>query len=285
MTQMLLAIVIPIKNEEKILWDTACELAKLFDSLVGKQQWKFILVDNNSTDRSKFIIEKITASWPASKHFFELENGYSPTLRRGLSQVDTPYTFTIDAEQWDIPFIVWAWQHRDEYDLLIGSKRTDTTLGRQPYYRRMLSWGLNTLLRYSFNFTGSDTHGPKFIRMQSMHHIMNKCLMFQSLYDTEFVIRAYRSGLKLAEAAIAFTEVRPPRNLMFEKIVWNLVGIVKLYRIMRNINAGSPAQYQCFSREEVLTYYSVFATAMKDSQLRGSDISHKNNLPLMNQKI
>ncbi len=252
MSNTLLSIVIPIKNEELILWETISILSEKFDQIIGKQLWNFILVNNNSTDNTKSIIEKICTRWPLSKSVFEVKKGYGAALRTGLDYVDTPYALIIDVEQWDIPFIIWAWKNREKYDLFMGSKRADSTISKQPFYRWLLSWGLNTLLRFLFNFRGTDTHGQKLINLKHMETVVKSCMMGRSLYDTEIVLRACRGGYSIAEAAVAFSEKRPTRNFMLEKIIWNLLGMVKLYRIMLQIPFKTPAVYRRFLREDIL---------------------------------
>lgn len=260
----LLSVVIPIKNEEAILWTNACILADMLDKLVGKDQWQFILIDNNSTDNSKLIIEKIIATWAFSKSVFEINKGYSAALRSGLHQVDTPFALIVDIEQWDIPFIVWAWSNRAQHDVFIGSKRADPLIAKQRFYRKLLSFGLNSCLKLFFDFPGTDTHGQKLIRMQSMKKIIEKCEMRRSLFDTEMVLRARRQGCSIAEAAVVFNETRPSRNLMITKIFWNVVGMMQFFKIMRQVPVVSLPRYSRFTRGEVMDGYNKFYITLGD---------------------
>lgn len=258
MTFVSVAIVVPVRNEENILWDNVSVLATLFDRLIGKQQWKFIFVNNASTDNSHSILEKIKSTWLLSKILFEERKGYSYAIKAGLKEVDTPFAFIIDVEQWDIPYIVWAWEHREEYDLLIGSKRLEPVFNRQTWKRRFLSWGLNKILQLCFQYPGTETHGQKLIHIQHIKPILESCKMEVSLYDTELVLRMGRNGHPIAEAAVPFREVRGPRNGMLEKFTRNVVGIIKLYRLMSKIPSQTTVRHDRFSRCCVMSEYNTF---------------------------
>ncbi len=54
-----LSVVIPIFNEEEILWDNMEHLAGKFDEIIGPGRWQYILVDNGSVDDTRNIVERI----------------------------------------------------------------------------------------------------------------------------------------------------------------------------------------------------------------------------------
>jgi len=253
---VLLSVVIPIRNEEAILWQNASTLGDALDAIVGAGRWKFVLVDNASTDSTPAIISKIEARWPPSFHTFAPKPNYGAALRAGLSRVDTAFTMIVDVEQWDVPFLAWAWRHRMEYDLFIGSRRADPSLSVRPAYRWFLSWGLNALLQLFFEFTGTDTHGPKLIRMEHMTPLIAKCVSDRGQYDTEIVLRAMRASRRIVEAPISNIENRKPRALMLNKILWNLVAFNRLRGILRQVPREGPLRYWRMTREDVLAAYS-----------------------------
>ena len=61
-----LSVIVPIYNEELLLWDVAQSLADRLDQVVGANRWQYVLVDNGSKDGSPAIIRKIAATWPQS---------------------------------------------------------------------------------------------------------------------------------------------------------------------------------------------------------------------------
>lgn len=251
-TATLLSVVIPIRNEEAILWQNATGLAGALDAIVGPRRWRFVLVDNASTDGTPAIIQRIMDRWPPSIAVYAPEPNYGAALRAGLERVDAPYAAVADVEQWDAPFLAWAWRHRDDYDLFIGSRRADPSLSVRPRYRWLLSWGLNALLQLFFEFTGTETHGPKLIRMAQMRDLIALCISDRGQYDTEIVLRAIRASKRIVEVPIASVEHRQPRSLMVSKILWNIVAFNRLRTVLAGVPREGPVRYWRFTREDVL---------------------------------
>ena len=139
----------------------------------------------------------------------------------------------------------------------MGSKRADHALNQQDNYRRLLSWGLNTILQTVFGFVGSDTHGQKFLYLPALRPIFQSCVMRRGQFDTEFTLRASRAQLWLAEVPVPIVELRKPRNFMFSKILRNFVDIRLLHRLMRNVPVRAASRYHRWSREDVERLDSV----------------------------
>jgi hypothetical protein len=133
----------------------------------------------------------------------------------------------------------------------VGSKRADMALNDQRKYRRVLSWGLNTILQAAFGFVGSDTHGQKFIYLPAMRPIFEQCVMRRGQFDTEFTLRAGRARMWIAEVPVPIVEKRRARNLMLQKIGRNLVDIWRLRRVIRKVPIRAATRYHRWSREDV----------------------------------
>jgi glycosyltransferase involved in cell wall biosynthesis len=263
---LLLSVVIPIRNEEAILWENASTLADALNTIVGAGRWRFVLVDNASSDATPAILRKIVETWTPSFGVYAAQPNYGAALRAGLSRVDTPYAAIVDVDQWDAPFLAWAWRYRDEYDLFIGSRRADPSLSVRPRYRWFLSWGLNALLQLFFEFTGTETHGPKLIRMEHMSGLIGRCVSDRGQYDTEIVLRAIRASRRVVEVPISNVERRRPRNLMVNKIAWNIVAFNRLRRILRDVPREGPVRYRRFTREDVLAVHAEYDLASERRQ-------------------
>jgi Glycosyl transferase family 2 len=246
-----LSVVVPIYNEEEVLWGMAEGLAPSLDEVAEPGCWQFVLVDNGSKDGSAAVCEKIVARWPQSVVVRLDRPDYGEALYQGLMHAAGPWAFIINADFWDVPFIRWCFKTRGVYDLVMGSKRADHALNQQDNYRRLLSWGLNTILQTIFGFVGSDTHGQKFLYLPALRPIFAQCVMRRGQFDTEFTLRASRARLWLAEVPVPIVELRRPRNLMFHKIIRNMVDIRRLHRLMREVPMNAAARYHRWSREDV----------------------------------
>jgi glycosyltransferase involved in cell wall biosynthesis len=246
-----LSVVVPIFNEQNDLADMAERLAPTLDEIAGRGKWQFVLVDNGSTDKSPDICDEIVRRWPSSLKILLSQPNYGEALYQGLRQATGPWAFIINVDFWDAPFMRWCFSTRGAYDLVMGSKRADFTLNQQIGYRRLLSWGLNTILQTVFGFVGSDTHGQKFLYLPTLRPIFEQSVMRRGQFDTEFTLRASRARLWLAEVPVPIVEHRKARNLMLHKISRNVVDIFRLKRLMREVPARSAMRYHRWSREDV----------------------------------
>ena len=77
--------------------------------------------------------------------------------------------------------------------------------------------------------------------------------MRRGQYDTEFVLKAQRGGLKVVEVPVAYSEQRPPRNLMVSKILRNLRDLFRLYGVIRAYPFKGPLRLYRVPRDEVDT--------------------------------
>ena len=245
------SVIVPVYNEEALLPAMAEQLGPQLDEFIGCGAWQFVLVDNGSKDNSYAICSEIVRHWPSSVVVRLPVPNYGEALYRGLALASGPWAFIINVDFWDIPFMRWCFRTRGVYDLVIGSKRADYAINRQHKYRKLLSWGLNTILQAVFGFVGSDTHGQKFLYLPLMRSIFEECRMRRGQFDTEFTLRALRSRLWIAEVPVPITEHRTARNLMVHKIVRNFVDIVRLRAVMREVPVKAAARYHRWSREDV----------------------------------
>jgi glycosyltransferase involved in cell wall biosynthesis len=263
------SIVIPVFNEQAILMAEAETLSNYFNNMLGPGNWLYIFVDNGSDDKTPEILNQIIERWPLSQMIRLRKPNYGAALKAGLRAAATKWIYLLDIEQWDLPFLSWAWHNRDRNDLFIGSKRADPTLNFQAPYRKVLSAGLNFALQIVFQYSGTDTHGPKLLNRQSLNDIIAKCQLDRGQFDTELVLRAMRNGKRLVEVPVEYRESRPHRNLMVKKIFWNLLALRRLRRVMRNVPFEDQIHYRRLSRQDVLMHCELNPSRRQESDFAG----------------
>ena len=89
------AIVIPTFNRAELLGAT---LARIADLKPHVASWEVVVVDNNSTDATRAVVESIARHYPVSlQYVFEGTQGRSHALNRGIASTDAPIlVFTDD---------------------------------------------------------------------------------------------------------------------------------------------------------------------------------------------
>ncbi len=254
-TPLQLEVVIPLYNEEDIVRESVLTLKEHIDRIVGESAWRFILVDNGSDDRTREIITELLNEIGGGLYVFEAEPNYGRALRAGLNAATARYVHICDIEQWDIPFLTWAWKSRCDHDYFIGSRRSDPTIQKPPFMRRLLSWGLNALIQLFFSYMGTDTHGPKMIDMKAMRPIIDSCVCDRGQFDSEIVLRGVRAGRRIAEAPIEHREHRPPKFRIIKKIGWNIVAFTRLNRVLADVPYEGLVRFRQYNRWDVLEAY------------------------------
>jgi glycosyltransferase involved in cell wall biosynthesis len=261
------SVVIPVFNEEAVLMANAEALASHLDDVVGEGHWFFTFVDNGSTDATPALLGRIVERWPLSHVLTLRKPNYGAALKSGLRAATTKWVYMLDIEQWDLPFMTWAWHNRHQYDLFVASKRADPTLNFQRPYRKFLSAGLNVVLQVLFGYSGTDTHGPKLIDCESLKAIIAKCELDRGQFDTELVLRAIRGAKRLVEVPVEYRESRPHRNLMIKKIFWNVAALLRLRQVMREVPFEGQIRYYRVAREDVLAQLRLKPSGQRWSEL------------------
>lgn len=249
-----LSVVVPVFNEEKLLELNCAAFAKVFNEVVGKKKWQFVFVGNGSTDRSREICEKLANIYFSSNTLCLDKSNYGAALKAGVLDSQGEFILIMNADHLlDKPAIIWSWNNRRKFELILISKRADPTLNSQHIYRKMLSEVLNFLLSLLFDFVGRDTHGMKLMNAKSAVQIATACQMTRGQFDTELTLRFLASGQSVVEIPTLYSELRSPRNFMLRKILQNIFDIIRLRKILHPLGKSEKIEYSRLSRSQVVS--------------------------------
>lgn len=133
----LIAVVMPVFNEEAVLPEVFARLQKLFDAQT-QNRWRAIVVDDGSTDKSAHLL----AAQSARDSRFQLVEltrnfGFQAALAAGLAaaaDADADAAVTMDADLQDppelIPELVTKWREGAGVVLAVRKSRQETGLRR-----------------------------------------------------------------------------------------------------------------------------------------------------------
>lgn len=130
-----IAVVIPVFNEEQVLPELCARLTALFDGGHGCS-WRAVLVDDGSRDRSAELLRAQAARDPRFEAVELSRNfGFQSALAAGLAQArDADAVVTMDADLQDppevIPELVAAWRNGAEVVRASRRSRAETGLRR-----------------------------------------------------------------------------------------------------------------------------------------------------------
>lgn len=232
---MKLSIVIPIYNEEAILEREVGSIVSDMKKVLPDVQYELLLVENGSHDRTHAIAEDL-----ARRHLeiraMHLPNAeYGAALKHGLLKAQGEFVVLFNIDFWDVPFIRKALDllNAEYLDMIVGSKTMQGAEDTRPLVRRIITRLFNLLLRKVFGFSGTDTHGIKFLRRNKMVPIIEACKTEREIFDTEFVMRAQLAGLKSEEIPVVCEERRKTTYTILKRIPRTVKDLIILFFTLR----------------------------------------------------
>lgn len=227
---MLLSIIVPAYNEEKLLPGFLKEVTAYLKK--ANPDYELIVVENGSQDRT-LEIARIFAKKDKRIRVEHLSRpAYGKALIGGIKQARGDYVAIFNIDFWDERFIDIVKEDLLGYDIITGSKNLPESCDKRPLSRRLVTKGFNLFLRIFFRYKGTDTHGIKVLRRNIVMPIVKKCRTKTGIFDSEFLVRAQRVGLKILELPVEITEKRPnrfgiKRILETPGDIWNLCQALK----------------------------------------------------------
>lgn len=191
-----LSIIVPAYNEEVSL---SANLPALLD-FCEKHQYRIIIVNDGSQDRTQEILERYAASPLLTIVRNKLNKGYGGAIKIGIQQASTTYLITIDADGQhnleDVRRLHEEIVARDA-DMIVGSRKG---LASASFYRKTGKWLIRTIA---------------------------KILMPLNVYDIN-------SGMKIYDTALAQKYIRLcPDTMAFSDII-TLVFISQRHLVLES---------------------------------------------------
>jgi glycosyltransferase involved in cell wall biosynthesis len=233
MAAPVLSIVIPVYNEESIILSAAEELRQGLDA----RGWDYevIFAENGSRDATPRLLEELCANNPRLRWFHSERPNYGVALKAGILQARGTFVVCDEIDLCDLSFYDSALPvlQRGEADMVVGSKAAKGASDQRPLVRRLATRVHSQLLRVALGFQGTDSHGLKAFRREALLPVVRRCVVDMDVFASEFVIRAWRQGLKVLEIPIQLHEKRQPSIHLFRRVPNVLKNVGKLVYVIR----------------------------------------------------
>ena len=228
-----LSIVIPVFNEEAILSASIadlCEKMRTWD-----HTYEIIISENGSTDGTIAVANEVLKRHPCLRLLQGDEPNYGRALKAGILAARGDIVICDEIDLCDIDFYKRALVQleRDEVDLVVGSKLLDRSKDKRPFFRHLASHVINTMLRLTLSFKGTDTHGLKAFKRDRLLAVVNKCVVEKDLFASEFVIRSERERYGVVEIPVQVIEMRKPSINLVRRVPNVLKNLAKLVYVIR----------------------------------------------------
>ncbi len=164
------SFIIPVYNEEQTIEKVILSIKKKCSEIIEIEEYEILVVDDNSTDNSKKIIDK----FDNVKYLNNLNNfGYGFSLKKGIRNSKFSNIIILDGDgTYPIEYLdKLVDEYKKGYDLVIG-KRTGKNLNLSPFKKPM---------RIILKFIVEYATGTKIPDINSGFRIINKDKILNNL--------------------------------------------------------------------------------------------------------
>ncbi|MBR2121813.1 MAG: glycosyltransferase [Lachnospiraceae bacterium] len=221
---MTLELLFPVYNEHNRLKNGIEGAAAYLEELCRKEEfsgagkeallWHFTIVDNGSTDDTPDIGRALEASFPGKVKFESIpEKGLGAAFRHGVRQADADVVGYMDIDlSTDLEALertIRVFMNEPDTDYVNGTRfsKQSRTIGRK-WYRKITSAGLVFILHSALDMKVTDALcGFTFIRTDKAKQLVECCGDDNGwFYMVELLLRAERSGMRILDLPVTFTE-------------------------------------------------------------------------------
>jgi glycosyltransferase involved in cell wall biosynthesis len=239
-----LSIIVPVFNEAPQIIENLNLLLTEVEAYF--HNFEVIVVSDGSTDET--AAKLLAYRHPVVKPIvIEKNSGKGNAVRAGFLRATGQYVLFIDGGMEIHPReirIFMGLMDLYESDIVVGSKRHPQSMVIYPWYRRLLSWTFQGLIRFLFDVHVTDTQvGIKLFRSEIISSILPHLEINRYGFDLELLTLAKLAGYsRILEAPIRLDYFRPndrsvPTDLYHVlKVGISLIGdTLKLYFRLRKV--------------------------------------------------
>lgn len=203
-------IVIPAYNEEFLIYYSVNNLRDFCQKNLQNYDWKIIIADNNSNDRTAEIAKKLEKESSGRVFYkFILQKGKGLAIREGWKSFDADFYIFMDADLATdlsaLPVLIKELERGN--DLVIGSRFIKGSSAKRPMVRKITSKVFSIITRLVFGLKIKDYPcGFKGADKNVINKILPQVKNNGFFFDTELVIRSVANGLKIKEIPVVWRD-------------------------------------------------------------------------------
>ncbi|TVZ00808.1 glycosyltransferase family 2 protein [Trebonia kvetii] len=225
-------IVVPVRNEERELTDHVTRLLGYLESSFPCS-WLVTVADNGSTDATWTRAQDLAAAHPGEVRAVHLDlPGRGRALHAAWLASDADVVAYMDVDlSTDLRalFPLVAPLLSGHSDVAIGSRLARGARVARGLKREIISRGYNLLLRMILRVRFSDAQcGFKAVRSDAARALLPLVADRSWFFDTELLVLAERSGLRIHEVPVDWTDSADSRVNILATALADLRGIWRL---------------------------------------------------------
>jgi len=224
-------LVVPVHDEERVLQESIWRLHRYL-SLHLPMEWRITIVDNASTDRTLEIAEGLAGSLSDVRVLHLDEKGRGRALKAAWSGSGAQVLAYLDVDlSTDLAGLapLVAPLLSGHSDVAIGTRLTRTSRVVRGTKRELISRSYNGILRTVLSTSFTDAQcGFKAITREAATRLLPLVQDGSWFFDTELLVLAERSGLRIHEVPVDWTDDPDSRVDIRRTAVEDLKGIWRL---------------------------------------------------------
>jgi glycosyltransferase involved in cell wall biosynthesis len=235
------SVVIACYNEEPHLAASFAEIVATLEDM--RRSYEIVLVDDCSRDRTRDVIQGLVAAHPqvpTQVILHEKNKGRGGTVTDGFRAARGTFAGYLDVDlevhSRYIPSLVRVLEQGADVAVVRRIYAFQLRSLDRYFMSRGYSWLVRRLLDVSFNDTES---GYKFFRRQALLPVLDEIEDAGWFWDTEFMVRSARHGLRVAEVPGAYLR-RYDKKSTVSGLRDSLEYFLKLVKFRRRLRAGNP---------------------------------------------
>jgi glycosyltransferase involved in cell wall biosynthesis len=198
------SLILPCLNEMQVIEESLSEIENVLESTV--YDYEIILVDDGSTDGTVAFIEQYCSKNPKTGKLIHPHNmGRGAAVQDGIRAARGKVVGYIDIDL-EVPaycILPLIQEIRNGADVATGHRVY--RLDRNTFQRFIFSKGYAWLVRWLLKANLADTEtGIKFFNRGTILPLLEDIVSPHWFWDTEIMVRAYYTGLKIKEIKVLF---------------------------------------------------------------------------------
>lgn len=207
---MRLLIVLPAYNEQAIIERNVIKVYDFVKRNFSGIDWYIIVADNNSTDGTARITQRLANNYDQIDHLFVPQKGKGSAIRSAWERYDADVYVFMDADLATdlsaLPALVDS-VVKGGYDISCGSRYAKESIVQRSLLRKVTSYGYRFVLKIFLNLKTKDAPcGFKAISKKVRDELLPQVRDNEWFFDSELVILAEKGGYGIKEIPIVWHE-------------------------------------------------------------------------------
>ena len=236
-----ISVVIPAYNEAANIEAFVTAFIQKLPGSTREVLREIIIVENGSKDRCLEACQRLQNIFPTLVRVLSNQRGsYGEAVKRGMMESQGTHVCVLECDVLDADFLNGSAElfGAGKARFIVASKRHPASADRRPLKRRVLTLVFNGILRVFTGYPGTDTHGLKSVDASLARRLCAQCITTDEIFQTEFVLLAWRQGIVIHELPIHIRETRATPLSIRRRFPMVIDTVRQLRKSLRRFPAG-----------------------------------------------